>query len=226
MSAFGTAVLAMRAVWSDFQRFFITAWHTTALAFMEICMTIRRGVQSARETVAKLVGWFMKIGMSKEEKAEFDKALSDVQTADRAQMENGFTASKTRHEKAIADAETSNVSIREQLAAHTTKKDAEIKAKREQRIAEEATEDAQIEAQRLALESPTLAGATVPTVETPTVDAPVIASVASQMRFTARFGRSASSPTTLAEGLNSSENVVSEGANFCSTTISGNSTFP
>ncbi|MDO4585570.1 MAG: phage tail tape measure protein, partial [Planctomycetia bacterium] len=117
--AFETAVLAMRAVWSDFQRFFVTAWHSTALAFMDIWQSMRRGIQDARESIAKLVGWFMKIGMTDAEKVEFDKALVDVQAADRNSMEQGFTASQKRHEEAIAKAEVSNVSIREELTKHT-----------------------------------------------------------------------------------------------------------
>lgn len=139
--AFETAVLAMRAVWSDFQRFFVTAWHSTALAFMDIWTSMRRGIQSARETMARLVGWFMKIGMTEEEKVEFDKALVDVQQADRNSMEQGFVASKKRHEQAIANAETSNVSIREKLAEHTQKVQAEAAAKREQELAEQATQE-------------------------------------------------------------------------------------
>ncbi|MDO4584902.1 MAG: phage tail tape measure protein [Planctomycetia bacterium] len=117
--AFETAVLAMRAVWSGFQRFFVTAWHLTALAFMDIWQSMRRGIQDARETIAKLVGWFMKIGMTEEQKIEFDKALADVQSADRNAMEQGFTDSKNRHEQAIVEAEKSNISIREKLAEHT-----------------------------------------------------------------------------------------------------------
>ena len=146
--AFETAVLAMRAVWSDFQRFFVTAWHSTALAFMDIWQSMRRGIQSARETMAKLVGWFMKLGMTDEEKVEFDKALVDVQQADRNSMEQGFVASKKRHEQAIANAETSNVSIREKLAEHTQKVQTEAAAKREQELAEQATQEAMDAAQK------------------------------------------------------------------------------
>lgn len=199
--AFETAVLAMRAVWSDFQTFFITAWHTTAMAFMDIWMGLRRGIQSAREAMAKLIGWFMKLGMTEEQKADFDKALDDVQKADRAAMESGFTASKTKHEKAIADAQQSNVTIRGELAKHTMTKDAEIKAKREQQQAEEATRDAQIESEREAaaqnLQSQTLEGYTPP--EPPAALAGVTSQVASQMRFTAEILQAAQRGTAEAE---------------------------
>ncbi|MBQ9454832.1 MAG: phage tail tape measure protein [Thermoguttaceae bacterium] len=203
--AFETAVLAMRTVWSDFQTFFITAWHSTAMAFMNIWMSLRRGIQTARETMAKLVGWFMKIGMSKEEKAEFDKALNDVQAADRASMERGFTDSKTKHEKAIADAQKSNVSMREELAKHTATKDAELKAKHEQRIAEEATADAMREAEAeskaLTLENTILSGATIPdgSVEGATGAAAALAGVSSRLHFTATILESAQRGTIEAE---------------------------
>ena len=105
-------------------------------------ISLRHNIQSARETMARLVGWFMKIGMTDEQKVEFDKALVDVQQADRNSMEQGFTASQKRHEQAIADAETSNISIREELAKHTAKVQAEAAAKREQEIAEQATQEA------------------------------------------------------------------------------------
>lgn len=139
--AFETVVMLMRAVWSDFQRFFITAWHNTAMAFSEIWQGLRRGIQSAREVMAKLVGWFMKIGMSKEEKAEFDKALNDVQAADRASMERGFTDSKTKHEKAISDAEKQNTSIRDELAKRTGTIQAEAAAKKEKELADKASSE-------------------------------------------------------------------------------------
>ncbi len=200
--AFETAVLAMRAVWSDFQRFFVTAWHSTALAFMDIWTSMRRGIQSARETMARLVGRFMKIGMTEEEKVEFDKALVDVQQADRNSMEQGFVASKKRHEQAIANAETSNVSIREKLAEHTQKVQAEAAAKREQELAEQATQEAMDAAQKEETATAAAGTDTAPdlgTAQIPAFEAVAIPQIMSQVEVTAHILEAVQSGTVAAE---------------------------
>lgn len=110
--AFEVGISALRLLWSDFNLFFVKLWHESALAFSETWEKIRTKYQDFTEWSSNLIGWFMKLGMSREDAAAFDRELRAVQIYDRNKMERDLESAKKRHLAAIEKASRENQTAR------------------------------------------------------------------------------------------------------------------
>lgn len=129
--AFETAILGLRTIWTDFQSFFLKAWHKTMLAVSDIWHSTRTEWKSWTDGISTLLNAaYAKATMSEEKAKEYMGLLQGIQNAETQRLIDERDASVKRHNQAIAELDAETEKQREELKKHSEKKELEAHAQK------------------------------------------------------------------------------------------------